>query len=119
MTTEEKSFTPNMDKLKAELGRTPPPPLATKVEDFAPKPPPVRITHTELTESEAELAQVLKTVMREHGHSDVLTYTPREVLDQIASRIAGICIGRNLWSEISELADLADEHMRGGVRSGV
>lgn len=110
--TEEKSFTPNMDKLKAELGRTPPPP-ATKVEDYAPKPKPVKIVHTDsITETEAELAQVIKNAMREHGDFEVLTYTPREVLDQIASRIAGICVGRNLWSEISELATLAHEHMQ-------
>lgn len=100
-TDDRHTYTPNMEKLKADLGRTPPSMVdQSKPVDYAPKPKP----EYSRWNWEAELAQRIKDLMREHNDWQKLGPTAREGLDLIASRMAGICVGRDYWEEIIDHA---------------
>jgi hypothetical protein len=117
----ESKFTPDMEALKAELGRVPPPGPKTKPEDFAPKkvrnvpeiepdgspdePGPWKHLDTEpdhLTIPEVELAQSIKALLRDNKGWARLTAGEREALDLIASEFGRICAGRDCWDEIKK-----------------
>lgn len=97
-------FTPDMEALKAELGRTPPPPPKSKPEDFAPKK-----LHASM--AEAELAQTIKFAIRDNEGWSLLGADQREALDLIATEISRICAGHH-----GQWIDLAKWASRGALR---
>lgn len=101
--TDSKQYTPDMDKLRTELGRTPPPPMPTsKPEDFAPKP---RV-RPDYARSEVKLAQAIKFQLRDTDGWDDLTLGEKEALDLIATSMGRICAGRDYWEELAKYAAL-------------
>jgi hypothetical protein len=104
---EEKPFTPNMDKLKSELGRTPPAAPPSSPMDFAPKAkakpnPPYQV-------ADAEVSQQIKAAMRAASGWHLLDFGQQEALDLIATEIGRICAGRKFWKELREWADVGVE----------
>lgn len=112
MTDDRHTYTPNMEKLKADLGRTPPSMVdQSKPDDFAPRTKPLPTPDVAggrqiyvSPDWEMELSQRIKALMRESDDWERLSYSAREGLDRIVSRIAGICVGRDYWAEIMQHA---------------
>jgi len=93
-------FTPNMDKLKAELGRVPPEPTnISRPEDFAPKSKP--------DNRAPYISQALKVVMHSGPRWLQLSVGEQEALDLIATRISYILTspGDQFWENIATLAE--------------
>lgn len=109
--TDSKQFAPDMDRLKSELGRTPPPSpslTTSKPEDYAPKHRSKPAHAPDYTRAEAKLAQAIKFQLRDTEGWDDLTLGEKEALDLIATSMGRICVGRNYWNELAEYAALGE-----------
>lgn len=105
--TDSKQYTPDMEKLKTELGRSPPPTLTqSRPEDFAPRPKAERLQLYHTTLPEVVTAQAIKHILREHPDWEKMTVGEREALDLIATDMARVCSGKNQWISIGEWAAL-------------
>jgi hypothetical protein len=110
---EEKPFTPNMDKLKAELGKTPPnfPVPSSSPADYAPKPKPAaNKAPMPYQLAEAEVSQQIKAAIRAASGWHLLNFGQQEALDLIATDISRVCAGRyGQWEEIINWAMIGKE----------
>jgi hypothetical protein len=104
--TPDNRFSPNMERLKAELGRTPPPPPETKAEDYAPK----KVSKWLGT---ANLSQGIKEILHDSPSWTYLSNPQREALELIASAISRICTedphDRAPWAAMIEFTTLGME----------
>lgn len=99
--TDSKQYTPDIDKLKTELGRVPTMATQSKPEDYAP-----RRARPDYARSEVKLAQAIKFQLRDTDGWDDLTLGEKEALDLIATSMGRICAGRDYWEELAKYAAL-------------
>jgi hypothetical protein len=104
------TYAPNMEKLRNELGRTPPPTKSTTPEDFAPKSKTSNLGQL----GAANMAQTFKSMFREAPRWRELNNIQHEALDLIATEISHICVDgpdflHGWWQRISDHAAMAQE----------
>ena len=102
--TPRNDFVPNMERLKQELGRNPPPAPVSRPEDYAPK-------HDKEPKRAAYIAQALKVTIHGGPRWLELSVNEQEALDLIATAISRLLtynVGASeFWSEIAGQASEA------------
>lgn len=89
--TPENRFAPNMERLKAELGRQPPPEPKTSPDDWG-RTPALSIQDAQKRVGYANLAQVIKSAIHDSPFWKTMPSGQKEALELIATEIARICV---------------------------